>query len=149
MPIKRCTEQSSGTLEEFYLRFSQNDESYFVDVGKSMLRFIDVVDRLFKKTLIWGLTSHANLLLQNTDDSASPCYVVIRCSEFSAPDLNEYYFEYLIPADKRPWENAYVTGKAASWAHVENYLLIAMRESKGWVGNEELDKLLTERNLSS
>jgi hypothetical protein len=89
-----------------------------------------------------GLTSHSRLILQSADDSASEWYVTINSI---GPDY--YFFEYLLPANRRPWRNAQVRGEAQSLADAEKYLLIAMRESEGWVGNEELNKLLAERNL--
>ena len=107
-----------------------------------MLRLIDVINGLFKQTQIWGLTSHARLILQNTDDSATGSYVTI-----SSSGQNYYHVEYLLPVDKQPWSYAQVSGQAQSLTEAENYLLIAMRESEGWVGNEELNRLLAERNL--
>lgn len=107
-----------------------------------MIQLIGSIDNLFEQTQIWGLTSHARLILQNTDDSASDWYVTI-----GSIGHNYYFFEYLLPTSKRPWGNAQVKGETQSLAEAENYLLIAMRESEGWVGNEELNRLLTERSL--
>lgn len=107
-----------------------------------MIQFIGVINSLFKQTQIWGLTSHARLILQSADDSASEWYVTI-----SSIGHDYYFFEYLLPANKRPWSNAQVKGETQSLADAEKYLLIAMRESEGWLGNEELDKLLAERDL--
>lgn len=107
-----------------------------------MLQLIEVIDKLFKQTLIWGLTSHARLILQNADDSASDWYVTL-----SSSGSEYYHVEYLLPVEKQPWSNAQVQGNVQSLAELEKYLLIAMRESEGWVGNEELSRLLAERNL--
>ena len=118
-------------------------------VGKAMLRFIDVINDLFKETLIWGLTSHARMVLQNADDSASEWYVTIIGSGLGVAELAEYYFEYLVPPDKQPWANAHMKGEASSLAEAEKYLLIAMHESRGWEGNEELQRLMVKRSLVS
>ena len=142
MPITRCSEQSRCSLEEFYQEVSANKVYDPVGVGDAMLQLIAVINNLFKQTHIWGLTSHARLILQSTDDSASDWYVTLSSSG------NEYYYiEYLLPVDKQPWSNAQVKGGVQSLAELEKYLLIAMRESEGWVGNEELSRLLAERNL--
>lgn len=112
-----------------------------------MLRLIDMINKLFKETLIWGLTSHARLLLLRTDDSASPWYVVMIGSSLEIIGIADYQFEYLVPADKQPWANAQMKGEAANLAEAERYLLIAMYESKGWEGNKELNRLTVERGL--
>ncbi|GAB4048698.1 hypothetical protein [Spirosoma litoris] len=142
MPIKRCSEQKRCTLEEFYIELSETSANAYVDVGKAMLAFVDLINDTFKETLIWGLTSHARLILQTKDDSAADSLVVI-----SNIGTKEYYFEYLIPADKRPWKYAYVRGEAYSLAEAKKYLLIAMRESEGWIDNAELRQLLIENGL--
>jgi hypothetical protein len=147
MPIKWCSEQPSKTLEEFYQEVSANTAYDTIGVGKAMLRLIDVINQLFKETLIWGLTSHERMILQNVDNSASEWYVVIIGSELGVAGLPEYRFEYLVPSDKRLWKNALMTGEARSLAEAENYLLIAMRESGGLQDNVELHQLLAERKL--
>jgi hypothetical protein len=142
MPISRCSEQSRCSLEEFYQEMSANKAYDPIDAGGAMIQFIGVINSLFKQTQIWGLTSHDRLILQSVDNSASVCYVMI-----SSIGHDYYFFEYLLPANKRPWSDALVRGETQSLADAEKYLLIAMRESEGWVGNEELDRLLAERNL--
>jgi hypothetical protein len=142
MPITRCSEQSRCSLEEFYQEVSANKVYDPVGAGDAMLQLIAVINNLFRQTHIWGLTSHARLILQNADDSASGWYVTL--SGFGS----EYYcIEYLLPVSKQPWSNAQVQGSVQSLAELEKYLLIAMRESEGWIGNEELSRLLAERNL--
>jgi hypothetical protein len=142
MPITRCSEQSRCSLEEFYQEIAANKVYDPADAGGAMLKLLKLINTLFKQTQIWGLTSHASLLLQTTDDSASGWYVAIGSS-----GQDYYYLEYLLPVNKQPWCNAQVRGEVQSLAEAEKYLLIAMRESEGWLGNEELYKLLAERNL--
>jgi hypothetical protein len=142
MPITRCSQQSNSSLEEFYQEVSANKVYDPNDAGGAMIQLISVMNNLFKQTQIWGLTSHARLVLLNLDDSASDWYVTV-----GSIGHNYYFFEYLLPINKQPWSNAQVKGETQSLAQAENYLLIAMRESEGWVGNKELNSLLAERNL--
>jgi hypothetical protein len=142
MPITRCSEQSRCSLKEFYQEIAANKVYDPANAGGAMLEVLELINTLFKQTKIWGLTSHARLVLQNTDDSASGWYVTL-----GSAGQGYYYIEYLLPVNKQPWSNAQVKGEAWSLGEVENYLLIAMRESEGWLGNEELNKLLAERNL--
>lgn len=142
MPIKRNSNQQYKTLTEFYINLSETSTNNYVDVGKQMLNLIKLIDDTFKDTLIWGLTSHARLVLQNSDNWQTPWYVII-----SNIGTKEYYFEYLLPFDKRPWQNAYVRGEANNIEEAKNYLLIAMERCGGWIGNLELKKLLVDNNL--
>lgn len=141
MQIKRCSDQSSKTLEEFYI-FLSKQNAYYIDVAKQMLAFIELINQLFKETLIWGLTSHERLVLLNEDNSAAAMSVIIY-----SIGKSEYYFEYLIPGAKKPWENAYVTGQANSIENAKRYLLIAMNESEGWSNNDELKQLIKLINI--
>jgi hypothetical protein len=67
MPIKRNSHQNNITLEEFYLDLSATSANAYIDVGKEMLLFIEMINQTFKETLLWGLTSHARLVIQNVD----------------------------------------------------------------------------------
>ena len=108
-----------------------------------MLEFIDMVDEMFHETTIWALTSHLRLVLQTKDDWQSKWLVII-----SSIGLGEYHFEYLMPEDRQPWDNAIITGGVAcNLPNAKIYLLIAMRESEGWKGNAEFERLLMENNL--
>lgn len=59
-----------------------------------------------------------------------------------------YQLEYLLPASKRPWEQAFVQGQSQSLAETKQYLLIAMRESEGWVGNQAFEAVLAQHGLT-
>jgi hypothetical protein len=54
----------------------------------------------------------------------------------------EYYFEYLIPENKSPWKDGTTKGVASSLFEAKKFMGIAMKESEGWKGNNELGKLL-------
>jgi hypothetical protein len=138
MPIKRRSIQKSMTLEEFYVDLSADSVEPTISACKGMICFIDLINEIFKKTNIWGLTSHARLVLQNTDEIESEWLVIV-----SSLGTNEYYFEYLIPKERQPWDSAYVRGQANSVQEAKRYLLIAMTESGGWIGNEELETALS------
>ncbi len=123
------------TLEDFYADLSTSSPPGYEDVGRGMLLLINMINRMFTETKIWGLTSLARLVLRNKDDFASEWYIIIGNAG------NTFYIEYLLPEDKRPWHNAYVRGEAGSLEEAGKYLLIAMKECEGWVGNVELEQL--------
>jgi hypothetical protein len=135
MPITRSSEQSSRTLEEFYTELAETSSASFANAGKEMLHVLDLINTTFKQTQLWGLTSHARLILRNTDDFGSDSLVIV--NGFAG----EYYIEYLLPPNKRPWNYAYVHGTATSLDELRQYLVIAMTESGGWPDNEELRQL--------
>jgi hypothetical protein len=142
MPIKRFTEQADGSLEEFYQEISSRKAYDRMGVGEAMLRLIEEINRVFKQTDLWGLTSHAQLILLSADDIVSADCVILSSSGFTF-----YTIAYPLPVAKRPWQNAQVVGEVDTLEQAINYLLIAMRESQGWIGNEELLRLLAERSL--
>ena len=73
----------------------------------------------------------------------------ITCAaDYTNIETKEYHFEYLVPKDKQPWENAYVRGQANDLEEAKKHLLIAMHECGGWAGNEELETLLSSTGLS-
>ena len=139
MPIKRCSDQKAITLEAFYKDVSKHHNQKPFDVGEKMLSLLKLINELFTNTQLWGLTSHYRLVIQSEDNWKSDWLIII-----SNIGVDEYYFEYLIPTHKSPWPNAMVRGEAKNIEDAKRYLLIAMRESEGWVGNKELDKLLKE-----
>lgn len=142
MPIKRNSHQNNITLEEFYLDLSATSANAYIDVGKEMLLFIEMINQTFKETLLWGLTSHARLVIQNVDYWNADWLITV-----SNIGTKEYYFEYLVPENQQPWPNATVRGEARTLADAKKYLLIAMRECGGWIENVELKRLLEENNL--
>jgi len=102
-----------------------------------MIALLKVINSLFINTQLWGLTSHARLVIQSKDEWKSDWFVII-----NSVGLEEYYIEYLLPNHRGPWPNAIVRGEAKNLEEAKKYLLIAMRESEGWVGNKELELLL-------
>lgn len=144
MPIIRNTKQSKDKdLHSFYTELTNDGNDVVTKtIGNNMLAFIEMLNQTFVETQIWGLTSLYRLVLQTKDQWDSKWFVIVNCI-----GNHEYYFEYLMPDDKRPWENATVKGVAQNLADAKKYLLIAMKESGGWVDNTELQKRLLENNL--
>ena len=136
MPLTRCSEQKRQTLEEFYSEWASSDNQISSAIGKSMLRIVDLIDRTFIKTKIYGLTSHAHLLLLSQDNSQSDWYVSI-----IANGLKEFHIEYLLPKNKQPWAKASVKGAIKSIDEFRKFIIIAMTESLGWEDNSELNEL--------
>jgi hypothetical protein len=136
MPLTRCSEQKRQTLEEFYSEWASSDNQISSDTGKSMLRVVDLINRTFIETKIYGLTSHAHLLLLSQDNSQSDWYVCI-----IANGLNEFHIEYLLPKTKQPWAKASVKGATKSIDEFRKFIIIAMTESLGWKDNSELSEL--------
>lgn len=138
MPIKRCSDQKSMTLEAFYIDLSKKSNvPRLIDAGVRMITLLQLINKLFLDTQLWGLTSHDRLVIQSKDDSGADWYIII-----SNVGPKEYYFEYLLPSHKSPWPHAMVRGEAKNLEEAKKYLLIAMRECEGWVGNKELERLL-------
>ncbi|MBJ6367515.1 hypothetical protein [Snuella sedimenti] len=140
MPITVCSKHSKKSLVEVYQELGGYDNNPVWEIrSKAMTDFIKLINEIFKKTQIWGLTSHDRLVLLTEDNWESNWYVII-----NNIGNNEYYFEYLIPEKKSPWRNGMVQGVAQSLEEAKKYLLIAMNESEGWKGNMELENLLKD-----
>lgn len=135
MPIQRISEQSQGTIEEFYRSLSSDDQS--VDAGSGMLQITNWINKQFLESTIWALTSLNRLVLLNQDNSQSTWYVTIYNWSGSY-----FAFEYSLPASKQPWPYATVRGEVSSFGDAIKYLLISMNESGGWPENKELKLLL-------
>jgi len=144
MPIVRNSKQSTDKdLYSFYAELTDNsNEIVTKTIGNNMLAFIEMINQTFLVTQIWGLTSLYRLVLQTKDQWDSEWFVIINCI-----GNNEYYFEYLMPPDKKPWDDATVKGVTQNLTEAKKYLLIAMKESGGWKDNTELQKKLLENNL--
>jgi len=144
MPIIRNTNQSRDKdLESFYAELTDDSNDIISKtIGRNMLAFIEMINHTFLETQIWGLTSLYHLVLQTKDKWDSEWFVKVTCLAD-----NQYKFEYLMTADKRPWDKAIVKGIAHGLTDAKKYLLIAMKESGGWTNNLELQKRLLENNL--
>ncbi|MGL2963040.1 hypothetical protein ACSVH2_04370 [Flavobacterium sp. RSB2_4_14] len=139
MPLIRCSEQKRQSLEEFYTQCASENNKISSGIGKSMLKIIDVINKTFTETIIYGLTSHDFLLLHSEDNSMSNWHVIL-----IANGLEEYHIEYQMTKDSQPWENASVKGATKSIEEFKKFIIIAMYESRGWQKSEELNKWFTQ-----
>jgi hypothetical protein len=143
MPIQRSPVQGRQTLEEYYQELESKGP---IDqlVGQQMLQLLEVLKELFPQMTLWGLTSMARLGLSPDPEFTNAWFVLLS----SAIIPNAYQIEYLMPANRRPWEDAFVQGQSQSVEETKRYLLIAMRESEGWVGNQAFEAVLTQYGLA-
>lgn len=139
MPLIRCSQQNRQSLEEFYSEWNSESSEISAGIGKSMLKVIDLMNKTFTETIIYGLTSHAHLSLLSENNTLSDWYVAI-----VANGLEEYHIEYQMTKDSQPWENAIIKGETKSIEEFKNFIIIAMFESRGWDKNDELNKLFNQ-----
>ena len=138
MPITVCKNHSSKSLIGIYEEVANYDNNPVWKIkSKAMIDLINQINEIFTDTQLWGLTSHDRLVLLSENNWDSKWHVIIENI-----GSKEYYFEYLIPENKSPWENGTTKGVARSLDEAKKYLGIAMRESEGWKGNTELENLL-------
>lgn len=138
MPIVRRSEQKRETLEDFYREFIPKSVDTIEDVGTPMLEVLKFLNTSFKNTVIYGLTSHTHLLLFNNDES-DKFYISI--AGYQSKYYNEFIIEYVIPEDKRPWEDAVIKGRTRDLEDLKKMIIISMIESGGWKDNLELEIL--------
>lgn len=136
MPIIRCSEQKTQTLEDFYKEFIPKPEDAFGDAGTPMLEVLEFLNVCFKNTVIYGLTSHSHLLLFNNNKSED---YYVSLVGYKSKYYNEFIIEYLLPSDKSPWEGAVVKGGTAELEDFKKMIIISMTESGGWKDNPELE----------
>jgi len=144
MPLQRSPLQRRQTLAEFYQELASSEHPGSRIVGQQMLELLNVLNALFPHMTLWGLTSLARLVLSPDPLMDSGWFVIVSSAVLPAT----YYIEYLLPASRRPWEHAYVRGESQSMEETKQYLLIAMRESEGWVGNPEMEAVLGQYGLA-
>ncbi|KMQ59777.1 hypothetical protein ACM40_16815 [Chryseobacterium sp. BLS98] len=139
MPIIRRFEQNKQSLEEFYKELIPKSDAQIGDAGTLMLKVLKSINKMFKKTVLYGLTSHASLLIFNNDFEDSDYYIVINA--FKSGYYDEYRIEYVIPENDRPWEGATINGSSTALEEFEKMVIISMYNSRGWKDNSELEKL--------
>lgn len=77
MPVTRCSAQKRRTLEEFYQDWANEDNCVSANLSRLMMNVIGMINTTFEETKIYGLTSHAYLLLHEADNDESGWYVAI------------------------------------------------------------------------
>ena len=139
MPISVCKGHSNGSLIEIYEELYTDDKlnPIWKERANAMIQLIHMINDTFIDTQIWGLTSHYRLALLSENHWDSAWHVIIE-----NPGNHEYYLSYIMPQSPWPDSGATVHGVATSLEQARKYLIIAMNESHGWEGNEELRRLL-------
>lgn len=132
MPLRRCSDQGNIGLHEFYEEAKTYPASKAMAI--EMQKIVAWLDHTFPETKLFGLTSHYNLLLLSEDISYANKYVKITA------DPIRYYIDYLMPQEIAPWKGAWVTGWTDNLEDAKKYILIGMKNSKGWEESEELKK---------
>ena len=143
MPLTVCKKHSKKTIYGIYSELTKDDESsVWRDKAQAMLKIVELIDELFVETKIYGITSHYRLGLLSEDRWDARWHVIIDSIS------NWYDFNFAVPESKCPWPDARMTGSVVSNGEVKKYLLIAMRDSGGWEGNDELKRLLVQNGLA-
>ncbi|MEZ6143000.1 MAG: hypothetical protein R3B84_20745 [Zavarzinella sp.] len=128
MHLTRCKDQQSKTLEEFYNELALGDNYTSREGGKAMLELIESIRAEPGATKIFGLTSHARLVLLAEDTYESPWFVII-----SALDSRNYRVEYLMPSCIAPWPGAYVCGECRTNEDAVRMVTTAIHQCEGWI----------------
>ena len=131
MPIRRDKNQKNESLIEFYKREEWTDS--FEAAARRMIEVVNWLNRTFKQTELIGSTSHQRLAIHASNDDDADWAVII-----SNWGLEEYYVEYKMPENQSPWKDAWVHGTATGFDELTQYLVIAMKATKNWKGNDEL-----------
>ncbi|KMQ61468.1 hypothetical protein ACM46_15740 [Chryseobacterium angstadtii] len=139
MPIVRRFEQNKKTLEQFYKELIPKPDDQIADFGTPMLEVLKSVNTMFQETVLYGLTSHASLLLFSDNHENSDYYVIINAYQLNS--YAEYRIDYVIPENIRPWEGAIVNGSSGTLDEFEKKIIISMYNSEGWKHNIELQNL--------
>ena len=138
MPLVRCSEQNRQTLEEFYSEWASEPNEVSARLGECMLKVIELIDTTFVETQLYGLTSHAHLLLLSENDSMSDWHVAL------IGNSEEYVVEYRITDENQSQRNPSIKVVTKSIEEFKNALIIALLESQGWTKNNELNKLFSQ-----
>jgi hypothetical protein len=127
MRLTPCRDQGSRTLEEFYEELSRGEQRWRREGGKAMLDLIARMRLRADDRVVFGLTSHARLVLLAEDTSLSPRYVIV-----SALGSREFHVEFRMPESSAPWPGAYVRGECRSEDDAIRMIETAMDRSGGW-----------------
>ena len=160
MPLFRNSIQENITLQRFYQRIIDESSFPFYHIGKKMLEIVSLINNLFTETQIWGLTSHANLILQSEnkdipllgDEIIISCWydktlgdVLIRYIESGDLRNNNLtsYFIYRIGFLRNSHNNSDMQ-TAQNTHEAKELLLKMMGKSSGWKATEELNSHLSK-----
>ena len=105
MPVIRSKSQTHDSLEGFYDELAKSDDTSSSQIGKTMIRWIERIEKKLPDTKIYGLTSHMHLILMPGETYKEDWAVKLIGMD------NHYTVQYLMPRKDSPWLNAYVTGE--------------------------------------
>lgn len=120
MKIIRCSCQNSQSLSDYYQELYPEDSPV-------MNEFLDLLEKTSSPLVVYGLTSHEDLVFQPSDEYSPPWLVIVSIRQ-------EQVFEvrYRLPMQSAPWPNAYVVGEAKGPKEAVDRVLVAMRLSGGF-----------------
>ena len=81
------------------------------------------------------------------NDKSDKFYISI--AGYQSKHYNEFIIEYVIPEDKRPWEDALIKGQTRDLEELKKMIIISMIKSGGWSDNPELEICLKNINLKN
>lgn len=105
MPIIRINSQPHDSLEGFYKELAKSDDVTSSQIGKTMIRWIERIEKKLPDAKIYGLTSHMQLILMPGETYREDWAVKLIGMD------NHYSVQYLMPRKDSPWLNAYMTGE--------------------------------------
>jgi hypothetical protein len=134
MQLTRCSDQGPETLDELYMKISQEDDTSRQRFGRAMLSLLARLRALPDDRQFWGLPSteaeyrsmdQFHLLSENS--SAAP-----RIVEIIGSDESDYTIEYPVPGHLAPWPGAFIRGWALSEDEAVQMIQMALETSEGW-----------------
>ncbi|MCB9188118.1 MAG: hypothetical protein H6599_02430 [Flavobacteriales bacterium] len=105
MQIQKSKSQPNNSLQEFYTELATNGDPLTEQIGNTMLKWIERIENKLPNAVIYGLTSHMQLILMPEETYRSDWAVKLIGSN------GNYTVQYLLPRKDSPWLNAYVTGE--------------------------------------
>ena len=105
MPIIPSKSQTHDSLGGFYEELANSDDTTSSQIGKTMIKWIERIEKKLPDAKIYGLTSHMHLILMPGETYREDWAVKLIGMD------NHYTVQYLMPRKDSPWLNAYVTGE--------------------------------------
>ena len=136
MPIARCSDQGPLTLREYFADVATWSDKYYHLMAPHMITAVELIDRLFPTTQLFGLTSHGRLVLLSHDSSKPPWHIIV------SHQIHEYQLEHMLGRNQHPWPGATALCTAKTIDELEKLLVLAMDLTGAWSDNEELKRLI-------
>ena len=128
MALTPITNQRDPGLYGFYRSLDRPGASGSLKAAaEQMLQLLPLVEALCSDIPVWGMSSHATLVLLAEDASDAPGFVRI-----SPVGKHGYEISYLMPEHEAPWPYARVTGHAPDTQSAGEMIRVAMQKSGGW-----------------